>query len=53
MDEAKSIIQELLIHLPDSKRGEDWEWCWNELYPESQDDVKRVVERATKFLERK
>ena len=49
--EADKIILELMDHLPDAMgKGEDWQWCWDELYDESQEQVKRVRQRAWDYL---
>jgi hypothetical protein len=50
LPEAHAIIKELLTVLPDAKNGEDWTWCWNELYGDSQDRVKEVRDKAKHFL---
>ena len=52
LEEAKRIIQLLLDHLPNARasKGEDWDWCWNELSSDSQESVEKAFSEATKFL---
>jgi len=42
--------RELLDFLPDNMNGEDWGWAWDQLYADSQEQVKKVRERARKAL---
>lgn len=50
----REIIQELLDCLPDhTSNGQDWDWCWDELFEESQEKVKQVRKHATDLLESK
>lgn len=52
MDEIKKLINLLLDNLPDSIHSEDesWDWCWNELSGEAQEQVKKVRTEALKLL---
>ncbi len=49
---ALEIINILLDHLPDSVHSDDesWDWCWNELSGNAQEEVKQVREAALNFL---
>lgn len=46
-DELVVVIQQLLDHLPDSRKSDDrcWDWAWGDLQGEAQDAVKEA--RAT------
>lgn len=52
MEEAKKVINALLANLPDSIHTDDesWDWCWEELSGEAQEEVKRAREAAIIFL---
>lgn len=53
IDEAKTLIKDLLAHLPDNiKHDEDetWSWCWNELSDQAQIQVKETRKKARDFL---
>ncbi len=53
LGEATRIIRLLRNHLPDSyHEGEDWNWGWDELSGESQDEVKAVRKQANEWLEK-
>ena len=50
--EACEIIKKLMSVLPDSYHDtEDWKWCWNELFVESQELVKQIRQEANLFIE--
>jgi len=40
--ELVKALEKSKTALPDAHGNEDWEWCWNELYSESQDFVKHI-----------
>ncbi len=48
----KEIIISLLSVLPDSEHENDksWDWCWESLSGEAQEEVKKVREMAIKYL---
>lgn len=50
VERLRVIIKDLLNALPDSgyegRGDESWDWCWNELSSEAQDEVKAVRARA-------
>jgi len=50
LERVAEAARELLKFLPDSINGEDWEWAWDQLYADSQEQVKAVRERAQKAL---
>lgn len=50
LETVAEAARELLGFLPDSMNGEDWEWAWDQLYADSQEQVKEVRERARKAL---
>lgn len=52
MDEIKKVINLLLDNLPDSIHEDDesWNWCWEELSGEAQEQVKAVRAVALNFL---
>jgi len=50
LEKVAEAARELLEFLPDSMNGEDWEWAWDQLYADSQEQVKEVRERARKAL---
>ena len=52
MKEAKEVIELLINNLPDSDadKEQDWEWCWDALSCDSQDDVKKARRVAKDFL---
>lgn len=49
-EKALLIIEKLLCCLPDANNGEDWNWCWDELFDSSQEMVKQARKQARKFL---
>jgi len=50
LERVAEAARELLEFLPDSMDGENWEWAWDQLYADSQEQVKAVRERAQKAL---
>jgi len=52
MEEAKKIINTLLASLPDSIHPDDesWDWCWEELSGDAQEEVKEARRIALNFL---
>jgi len=50
LEAVAKAARELLKFPPDSMNGEDWEWAWDQLYADSQEQVKAVRERARKAL---
>jgi len=43
---------ELLNLLPDSATDDDWDWCWNELFDNSQQAVKLGRQKAEALKEK-
>lgn len=51
---ACTIIEMLLNHLPDNTYYDEdpsWEWAWEELSPDAQDNVQKARAMAAEFLE--
>ncbi len=50
---ASGVIKMLLAVLPDSIRDHDksWEYCWNELSDDAQEQVVEARRKALKFLD--
>lgn len=53
--DAKDVIEGLLSVLPDSIHTEHetrcWDWCWDELDNEAQEEVKKYRKYAELFLQ--
>lgn len=51
-DKVKKVINALLDNLPDSIHLDDesWDWCWEELSGDAQEEVKEARRIALNFL---